>query len=420
MPIRTLPLAQITHAVLLQMMEREIPEDRTLDYKQDCGLETPRTLTRAGKLSFLADVTAMANAAGGAILYGAEEGEGEARGRIAALPGLELEPDGLQLTLAQLLRDLVDERLEGVEMRAVRVSEGRYCLVVRVPASPLAPHMITLQTSASRFYVRGTVNNDPMDARQIKEVAMRSQTAVERIRQRLKARRNYLIHQLSRIPVRTDGQRLDAISVHLLPLAVGRTPDLSSDDVLRHMSSLNPWDVAEGGGLQRRIMLDGVASEGVRFDNRALRWTMLIRGGGIELVMLDRTWGENPMKIGGDDLEKLILKALVQLRSLIDASLVSLPAVLSIQLENVAGVELIRPDRRHRDGQRLFDQSPIAPEPEIISRWEDAPAAAARMLNVIWQAAGFERSGVGIIQQAAAAVLANHTGESPGTPHAEQ
>jgi len=36
----------------------------------------------------------------------------------------------------------------------------------------------------------------------------------------------------------------------------------------------------------------------------------------------------------------------------------------------------------------VFDQSPIAPETVINSRWEDAPVAAARMLNVIWQAAG--------------------------------
>ena len=81
------------------------------------------------------------------------------------------------------------------------------------------------------------------------------------------------------------------------------------------------------------------------------------------------------MKIGGDDLEKVVLKALVQLRSLIDAGLVSLPALLSVQLENVAGVALTRPEGRPSEG--VFDQSPIAPEPEPIFNREPIAARPA-------------------------------------------
>lgn len=403
MPIRTLPFPRITNETLLEMKDREIPEDRTLDYKREIAMDTPSAPSRAAKLSFVSDVTAMANAAGGTILYGAAEGVGDQRGRIVDLPGMDIEVDGLKLSLAQALRDSVQERLDGVEMHAVRVPNGNHCLLVRVPASSLAPHMITTQTSGPRFYQRGTVNNEPMDVRQIKEVAMRTHGAAERVGERLRERANYLTRHLDRIPLVDGGRRPDAISVHFMPLTETTRPDLSSDAVLRYVQTLPPAGAYEGGGSQRRIRLDGVSNEGVRHDGVVSCWTMILRGGGVELVSIARGFGNPVTRIGGEDLERQFVNALAQIRVLVKEGLVSMPALLALRLENVDGLTLVPTERRHIGNFGSFDRSQIILDPELVAGWEDIPAAAKRMLDVLWQAAGYERSPFTSIDGAVAA-----------------
>jgi hypothetical protein len=84
MPIRTPPLREATEQTLREMIERELREEQTLDFKQELALHD------SGKLDLIQDVTAMANATGGAILYGAVAGEGDDRGQIVGLKGMRV------------------------------------------------------------------------------------------------------------------------------------------------------------------------------------------------------------------------------------------------------------------------------------------------------------------------------------------
>jgi uncharacterized membrane protein len=144
MPIRTKPFDQITAADVLSLMERQVREDRTLDYKGELRLDD------SGKLDLLQDVVAMANASGGTIVYGAVEGTDEDRGRIAEIRPMSLAPDQLELQISNLLRDNVDERIANIEHRAIEFGKG-YLYVIRIPASPRAPHMVTLPSRRPRF-----------------------------------------------------------------------------------------------------------------------------------------------------------------------------------------------------------------------------------------------------------------------------
>jgi hypothetical protein len=174
MPIRTLPLAAITLEHVEDMIRRGVREDHTLDFKQEIRLSD------SGKLDVLGDITAMANASGGTILYGAVEGDDDAtKGVIVGLAPMQMAVDRLMLDLEHLLRDNVRERLPGVEFRAIPAG-GDHIFVIRVAPSALAPHMVTLRSSRDRFFLRGAVSSQPMDARQIREVALRSATAFER------------------------------------------------------------------------------------------------------------------------------------------------------------------------------------------------------------------------------------------------
>lgn len=194
MPIRTIPFQQIQGSHVEELRRREIREDRTLDYKESMLLES-----RDHKHELLKDVTALANASGGTLIYGVAEGEGDDRGLIKDLPGLTIDVDATHGVVDNLLRDGVDERILGVLHKAVAKGDGRYLYVIRVPPSSLAPHMVTI--GPQRFYLRGNTASDPMNARQIKEVALRTSSAEDRalaivverrglLRQRAEKRRN--------------------------------------------------------------------------------------------------------------------------------------------------------------------------------------------------------------------------------------
>ena len=75
-----LPLTSIDATHLQQLIENGTRENRRLDFKLTLALAT-----REERVEFLRDVVAMANADGGTIVYGVQEGEGDDAGVAVAL-----------------------------------------------------------------------------------------------------------------------------------------------------------------------------------------------------------------------------------------------------------------------------------------------------------------------------------------------
>jgi hypothetical protein len=255
-------------------MERQVREDRTLDYKGELRLDD------SGKLDLLQDVVAMANASGGTIVYGAVEGTDEDRGRIAEIRPMSLAPDQLELQISNLLRDNVDERIANIEHRAIEFGKG-YLYVIRIPASPRAPHMVTLPSRRPRFYMRATTSNDPMNAQQIREVAMRSETAYDRVREQITKR----VEEVERLVRSRPGANREFLVLHFLPLFPPRGGvDLSSRDLYRRWYSVKPFG-CEGSHVTVRMSLDGIAAES-SVPDELYSSTVLLREGGLEFTQV--------------------------------------------------------------------------------------------------------------------------------------
>ena len=151
MPIRVAPWEAISENDIVALKARGVPESQTMEYKRGCDLDD-----REQRFEFVKDVTAMANAAGGTIVYGVEEGEGEEQGFIVSFPGMSGSPGEFHERVDNLLQTSVDERIPGVLHRAVEREHGGFYYLVRIPSSLLAPHMIVMRTSNPRFHARGT------------------------------------------------------------------------------------------------------------------------------------------------------------------------------------------------------------------------------------------------------------------------
>jgi hypothetical protein len=390
-PIRTMPFDKIGIEDITALIERRIREDRTLEFKEAFDLGD------SGKVDFLADVTAMANASGGTIVYGVVEGEGDDRGFAVGLKPMMFAADERERQVANQLRDGVQERIPGVLHRAMAY-EGGYLYVVRIPASRLAPHMITVKTQRPRFYLRPGAVNEPMDVQQIKEVVLRSQGAEERAIALIDQRTAHFTRRQPNLTITKPGggtvvRAAAQVLLHVVPLFPPREGlDLADGAILHAFESVPPF-FSDEPASDHRMSLDGYMNcEWNEQLARPDRSVLLLRRGALEFHLLDavehRTGGA--MVLDAVELERAVLGALTQASRMADAGLVLPPALVSLRLLRVAGTTLVSESQRLKlhtlsDGDLLL-------EPLFVNDWlRELDTTARHLFDVVWQAYGFRR-----------------------------
>jgi len=121
------PIDAIDEAILQALVDNQVAERRDLEFKRDLPGRNDEQVRE-----FLADITSLANAQGGDLIYGIEDENGIAAG----LPGVEVaDHDAEILRLESSLQANVAPRLVGVRTHWVALANGRGAIVLRVPAS---------------------------------------------------------------------------------------------------------------------------------------------------------------------------------------------------------------------------------------------------------------------------------------------
>lgn len=169
----TTPIDAIAVADIQGLVDRRVPEGRSLEYKRD--LPGPRD---DDVKEFLADVTALANSHGGDLIFGIGEADGAAESlHVIDLLGV----DKVVQRFEDLLKDGVEPRLSGVRIRAVPMTVEGCVVVVRVPASLSAPHRVIAKKSA-RFWARHSQGKYEMDTHQLRQAFLGSEDVPIRLR----------------------------------------------------------------------------------------------------------------------------------------------------------------------------------------------------------------------------------------------
>lgn len=389
MSIGTKPFTAVSLADVEDLIARGIPESQQLDYKRDLALSD------RGKVEILKDVSALANAEGGTLIYGVAEGEDDRRGYPVAVPGLGISPDSTLLALTTLLADGFDERLSGVLLRFLPTGDNRHVLVVRVPASPLAPHMISIPTSGPRFYLRSNSANVPMNMRQVKEAVMRRETALERAEQ-LVASRLDVLREAASAPVTGTQERpastRSQIVVHVVPLfpapggwGIG-DPDV--DAKLRRMPPLGREEPYSGW----RPSLRGYGAE-LRGTAHVL---FLRKGAAVELQRFDavetRASGAGTVRrFPAYLVERAVRDTLKHCAELTADGLLPLPVLVQVSILGAAGSLLL--GAPHADeSERPIEDDEVLLTPVIIHAWDERQDVERGVFNEMWQAWGFAQS----------------------------
>ena len=373
-PFAGRPLRTVSQIDLQRLIDDAVCESLYLDYKQALSLDD-----KDQKKEFLRDITAFANAEGGLLIYGIQEerdAQNKPTGIPEAMPGIPLaNRDAQLLKIEHIMKDGIDERLPRYELETVDLGNGNHVLMIRVPASLRAPHMVT-SDGERRFHIRANRGKQDMSTAQIRDTVLRGQAIEERVRQFVEDR-----HKKLRSIVGHKAFWL----LHLVPLVRdAHVIDVTKPEIAERLQSMGadfgsrPIYCLEGFMVCRRE------------NGEHLSHALTFRDGTIEVF--DRhAFRSNEQKryFYGPSFQQSLSQALSSGLQLYSEGLVSFPAAASVILNHVSGYSF---PPNFMTTMPTVTEECVSADPIIIHDSTADPMELLRpTLHLIWNAFGQPR-----------------------------
>src|SRR5229473_2701052 len=155
-----------TRPDLQRLVDEGLEESLTLDYKASPAL------SREGKApdELCKDVSAIANSAGGQLIYGIEEDK--ALAKPSAVDSGISDPKITREWIEQILNSKVQPRMDGVRIERVDMETGKFGYVITIQQSQNGPH----QAPDGKYYKRFNLQSVPMHDYEIRDIMRRATT----------------------------------------------------------------------------------------------------------------------------------------------------------------------------------------------------------------------------------------------------
>ena len=151
-------LPDLEEQALQRLVDDQVQERDTVEYKRDIYGNSDDA-----KREMLKDITSMANHRGGYIVIGIEVDD---EGIPTTVVGVEAGNHVERITSSCL--DNVDKRMVGLEIKDIPLSNGRVVIIISIPESINAPHMVTYK-GLNQFWKRHGRQKDKMTIDEIGE-----------------------------------------------------------------------------------------------------------------------------------------------------------------------------------------------------------------------------------------------------------
>ena len=378
MPLDNKPLESIEEADLRALIDNKVAEGKNIDYKQALPGNSD-----SDKREFLSDLSSLANASGGHLVFGIKEKDGvpvQLSGTDGANPDAEI------LRLENLTRDGLEPRIPGVSMHPVALKAGGLALVIRVPRRWSSPHRVTLK-GHGHFYSRNSAGKYRLDVSELRAAFALSETAAERIRGFRAERLSMIVSGETPIHLSEGAKTV----LHMVPLGAsdqGNTVDLSSvasDPTRFPPLSTSSWS--------NRYNFDGFLTftpPGIR----ASSYLQFFRDGSVEAVetgLLDTV--DQDKYIPSVIYENELIQGVRRFLSAQDIVGVEPPIFLMLSMLGVSGYKMGVSKSLLIQPQHPIDRdSLIAPEILIDSFNGNVARAMKPAFDAIWNAAGYPES----------------------------
>ncbi len=369
------PFQEIDEKDILELIANQVAEGKTIDYKRDAIGRKDSDVKE-----FLFDVSSFANASGGDILIGMEE----KRGLPAEISGLEnVDPDKEISRLENLCRDHIDRRITpAMQMKVIQV-QSKLVLLIRVPKSWSAPHMVTFG-STNKFYSRNSNGKYLLDVAEIRSAFLRSETLAQKIRE-FRVNRLSLVVSGDTPALLEDGPKIVLQMVPANFADPGRRLDLARFErqyvkLLGTTSFIGPYYNLDG-----MISMDGRRSYAQRFWSGAIETTSC----SYSLLVQDT---QGTRFIPSVKLEEDLIDTCSALLSFQQLLAVELPIIVMVSLLGVRGFRLaVNPELGN--SLSLTDRDDLIIPETLVQDFSTPSEVFLRpVFDAIWNAFGFPSS----------------------------
>lgn len=375
-------LEDITEADLQALVGNEAAGERLcIEYKTHIPGKSDE------KKKLLAEIVAFANTSGGDLLLGIHE-TGGIPDTVTGLPSENTEED--MLKLENMIRDGIRPRLPSVLIQPVPLASGNSVLIVRVPKSWTAPHMVGIET---RFYGRNSAGKYPLDVDQLRSAFTLPITQRERIQGFRSERIGQIIAGETPVLPLEEGAR---IVLHLIPLnafAPGVTYDLRP---LLHVLYDGMIDPLNARASEYRFNFDGLVTYQKFHTTNIGSYLQIYRNAILEAV---DAWTPNSLRINANEnrlphsYEKNLVADIPNLLRLLEHMEVPFPVLLFISVLNVKGMSMSTARSTAYGHPHAIDrQHLILPDILIDNSKVEIAQALRPIFDMVWNAAGHTHS----------------------------
>jgi len=373
------------------LIRNQVRESRDLDYKEALPGNADDE-----KKEFLRDVISLANA-GGDLLFGIREArDAAAKTTGLADPGA---PVGLSFVtnadaeirrLDDIITHGIAPRIAGVRIKAVEGFSDGLVIVVRVPRSWIAPHMLTFKTK-SPFLTRRSGSRIEMDVTDLRAAFLAQAAVGERIEEFRRGRLEMIASGATGVERRDSS----LLIIHVVPLAA--TDPLNAIDISKAGREIVPLKPIGAYTYDHRYNFDGFTSfaKGAA-DGTLSSYMQVFRSGTIEAVGPARVPEPQHTTLQVTGMESDVLEVVYQAIGVQRRLGIEPPTSVLVALANVEGYRFSSANPWLMDGgNRPIDRATLL-LPEIL--FQEVPTDKAEVavqlrhaFDALWQAAGFPK-----------------------------
>lgn len=379
MPLEDISFSDLAITHLQRLIEDGVKEGYSIEYKQALPGNSDDD-----KKEFLADITSLANARGGYLIYGISE-ERDSQGHTTGIPetiiGCSIPNSDAELRrIENIARDGIEPRIIGTRLKAIPMPDGKYVLVYYIPKSLHGPHVVTFK-GVLRFYSRNAAGKYPLSVSEIRTAFLHAHQRIDQIRQ-------FRINRIAQIvagetpSVTGDGAK---VILHLIPLDPEPEAEINPTRVYELRSDMPPLDC--GGGFSSKFNFDGL----VTHNTSANTYALCFRNGTIETVSGYMLSQREEKIIPSLSFEYEIRAAIRKLLLFQEKLSVSSPIAILLTLTGVRGYRMALPPGHLKKPDPIDRDSLVIPE--IISEgYTPADQILKPMFDAIWNASDWPHS----------------------------
>jgi hypothetical protein len=381
-------LNEIDESDLIQLIESKIREDKYWDYKREQIGKSD-----GDKKEFLQDICSFANASGGHIILGIEEGKGQERGLPKNLVGLNVNADEEIARLQSIILSGIEPRIPGLELMPVEleskpINPKPIAIVIRIPISISLPHMVKYQGHHT-FYSRSANGKYPLEVSELRNLFAQSITAMEQIRNFRQERIKKILAGETPAPIKSSAK----VIVHIVPFS--RQDFIKKGiDIKTLVSEGNWFEPMTMTSHNQRFNLDGHVTDfqvAINDEIGISAYTQLFRDGSIEAVWNDPfVRHHNEKKIGHLFLEDVVIDYVEYCLRKMNSIGIEPPICIMLSLMGVSEYRLTThsgflTNKFERDNIMI---------PELMTETLDidVPTELKPLWDIMWNSVGFSES----------------------------